>query len=208
MPSPSVAQAGLHALVLAAGASSRFGSPKALARLGESTLLEHALRRAQAVVGDEVTLILGANAELIRQTIALGDVRVSIHESWSSGLAESLKFAVGCIPPQATAALIMLLDQPAVSVAELNSLVAAWNANPDTAAAAYYAGDIGAPCILPRALFCSVGTLRGDRGAKPLLHSLHKLTRVPMASAEFDIDTPADLAGALTKLKLRDTSSV
>lgn len=207
MPLRAAMRGSLHGLVLAAGASSRFGSPKALARLGDATLLEHALRRARAVLGDEFTVILGARAEEIRRSLRLDDVSIAVHDAWSLGLAESLKYAVGCVPASSSAALIMLVDQPAVNTADLRSLIGAWRPRPETAAAAYYAGDVGAPCILPRALFPAVGALSGDRGAKSLLRSLVALTQVPMADAEFDIDTPDDLARADASRILRDISS-
>jgi molybdenum cofactor cytidylyltransferase len=84
-------------------------------------------------------------------------------------------------------------------------LIAAWQARPETAAAAYYAGDIGAPCILPRTLFARLRELQGDRGAKPLLHRLAEVTRVPMPSAEFDIDTREDLTRAAALAPVKDT---
>jgi CTP:molybdopterin cytidylyltransferase MocA len=196
--------AGLHALVLAAGAASRFGSPKALARLDASTLIELALRRARAVVGEDFTVVLGAQADAIRATLDLRESQIVIHAAWDRGLAESLKYGVSHVPAESSAALIMLMDQPAVSTADLNTLIAAWQARPETAAAAYYAGDIGAPCILPRTLFARLRELHGDRGAKPLLHRLAEVTRVPMPSAEFDIDTREDLARAAALAPVKD----
>lgn len=199
-----MSSAGLHALVLAAGASSRFGSPKALAKLDTATLLELALRRARAVVGEDFTVVLGAQADTIRATLNLPESQIVVHDVWDRGLAESLKYGVSQVPAPSSAALIMLMDQPAVSTADLNTLIAAWQARPETAAAAYYAGDIGAPCILPRTLFAPLRDLHGDRGAKLLLHRLAEVTRVPMPSAEFDIDTRDDLARAAALAPVKD----
>jgi len=199
-----LSSAGLHALVLAAGASSRFGSPKALAKLDTATLLELALRRARAVVGEDFTVVLGAQADTIRATLNLPESQIVVHDAWDRGLAESLKYGVSQVPAPSSAALILLMDQPAVSTADLNTLIAAWQARPETAAAAYYAGDIGAPCILPRTLFAPLRDLHGDRGAKPLLHRLAEVTRVPMPSAEFDIDTRDDLARAAALAPVKD----
>lgn len=190
--------------MLAAGASSRFGSPKALAKLDTATLLELALRRARAVVGEDFTVVLGAQADTIRATLNLPESQIAVHDTWDRGLAESLKYGVSQVPAPSSAALIMLMDQPAVSTADLNTLIAAWQARPETAAAAYYAGDIGAPCILPRTLFAPLRDLHGDRGAKPLLHRLAEVTRVPMPSAEFDIDTRDDLARAAALAPVKD----
>jgi CTP:molybdopterin cytidylyltransferase MocA len=120
-------------------------------------------------------------------------------------MSASLRFGLAQVPAQAPAALIMLVDQPAVSIADLKSLIAAWRARPALAAAAWYASDIGAPCILPRNLFEQAAALQGDRGAKPLLQTLEELTRVPMPAAEFDIDTAEDLARATAVVAIETT---
>jgi len=193
-----------HVLVLAAGASSRFGSPKALARIDGHTLLDSTLAKARAIAGDNVTVVLGANAESIIAASGLSDSpinrsqadirpRVTINPHWADGLASSLKHGIALVPDDAAAALVVLVDQPGVSSADLSMLIDAWRNRPLTAAAAEYAGDVGAPCILPRAIFDAIMTLQGDRGAKAVLQSLGDVTRVRMPLAQFDIDTPAEL---------------
>jgi molybdenum cofactor cytidylyltransferase len=181
-------------LLLAAGASRRFGSPKALAPLGDRTLIELAIDRARSVVGTGITIILGAHAEAILARVSTRGIAVCRHEAWGQGLAESLKHGVLTIPATAPAALVMLVDQPLVTADDLRSLIDAWRSNREHPAAAEYAGDIGAPCILPRSTFPAVLDLRGDRGAKPLLLAMPQVTRVAIPNAAFDVDTPGDLA--------------
>lgn len=192
----------LHGVLLAAGASRRFGSPKALAKFGAQTLLERAISTAQAVLGDRFTVILGANAAVIRPALSLPDRQVASHDGWRAGLSSTLRFGLAQVPAASPAALIMLLDQPAVGVAELQSLIDAWRERPSIAAAAWYADDPGAPCILPRALFEAAATLQGDRGAKTLLQTLPQVSRVPMTVAAFDVDTPEDLLRAAGLVRL------
>lgn len=188
-------------MLLAAGASTRFGSPKALARLGSSTLVDLAVQRARSVVGEDFTLILGAYAAAIRRTITLPEQQIACHDAWNEGLAASLKYALSRVPLHSPAALIMLVDQPAISTDDLNSLITAWQMNPATAAAAYYAGDIGVPCILPRRFFLQAQTLAGDRGAKALLRQITNISRVTMGNAAYDVDTSEDLARVAEYLK-------
>ncbi len=185
--------AGPHVLLLAAGASRRFGSPKALAPWGDRTLIELAVERARSVVGTDITIVLGAHAEAILALVSTQGIALCRHEGWGQGLAESLKHGVQAIPATAPAALVMLVDQPLVTADDLQSLIDAWRSNREQPAAAEYAGDIGAPCILPRHTFPAVLELRGDRGAKPLLRAMPKVTRVAIPNAAFDVDTPRDL---------------
>ncbi len=184
----------LHALILAAGAARRYGAPKALAKLGDRRLLDLAIARAQALVDGRYTVILGAHASTIIAAIDLAPRHVVTHESWTLGLAESLKHGLRSLPADADAALVMLVDQPAITDDDLHNLAVAWLVDPTKPAAAEYAGDIGAPCILPRHLFGAAMQLTGDRGAKALLRAVDGLTRVPMDSAAYDVDTPDDLA--------------
>ena len=198
---------GPHVLLLAAGASRRFGSPKALAPFGDRTLIELAIERAQSVVGTDLTIVLGAHAESILARTTLQDIAVCCHEAWDNGLAESLKHGVQAVPAAAPAALIMLVDQPLVTAEDLRSLIDAWRVNPADPAAAEYAGDIGAPCILPRHTFSAVLGLRGDRGAKPLLLAMSQVTRVCMPNAAFDVDTPLDLERLAHSVRLRGSET-
>jgi len=193
-PKSVASTAGLHALILAAGAARRYGSPKALAKLGDQRLLEIAIARAKSLVDDRYIVVLGAHAASIIAATDLAPRHVVTHESWTSGLAESLKHGLRSLPASASAALVMLVDQPVITDDDLQNLADAWLANPSKPAAAEYADDIGAPCILPRDHFNLAMQLTDDRGAKSLLRGIDGLTRVPMDSATHDVDTPEDLA--------------
>jgi len=192
--SKSMSKGSLYALILAAGAARRYGSPKALAKLGDHRLLEIAIARASSLVDDRYLVVLGAHATSITAAVDLAPRQLATHDNWILGLAESLKYGLTSLPASASATLVMLVDQPAITNEDLRNLIDAWLTNPTEAAAAEYAGDIGAPCILPRTLFSAAMLLTGDRGAKSLLRGVEGLTRVPMASATYDVDTPEDLA--------------
>lgn len=190
-----------HALILAAGASRRFGSPKALANFNGYRLIDLTVNRAKEIVGEHFTVVLGAHADAISTATGLPEQQVARHTTWTLGMAESLKFGISALPQHSIAAMVMLVDQPLIDAAALRQLVAAWQKNPQQPAAAEYSGDIGAPCILPREIFPAVMNLSGDKGAKALLRSLPLVSRIAMPSAEFDIDTPDDLQQASLRTK-------
>jgi molybdenum cofactor cytidylyltransferase len=88
----------------------------------------------------------------------------------------------------------MLVDQAAVTAADLQRLVGAWRRQPGYIAAARYGTTTGAPAIFPRSTFADLCALRGDKGARVMLQrNTDRVIRVPMASAAIDIDTPEDL---------------
>ena len=185
---------GLHAIVLAAGASSRFGSAKQLVRVAGRPLLHTAVARAAEVAGTAVSVVLGARAAELAPLLKHSQSSVLINRDWREGMASSIRTGVAHLPPSCTAALLMLVDQAAVTAEDLKRLVSAWRRQPEYIAAARYGTTTGVPAIFPRSTFADLQSLRGDVGARVLLQrNPDRVVRVPMASAAIDIDTPEDL---------------
>jgi molybdenum cofactor cytidylyltransferase len=185
---------GLHAIVLAAGASSRFGSAKQLVRVAGRPLLHTAVARAAEVAGTAVSVVLGARAAELAPLLKHSQSSVIINRDWREGMASSIRAGVARLPPSCTAALLMLVDQAAVTAEDLKRLVSAWRRQPEYIAAARYGTTTGVPAIFPRSTFLDLQSLRGDVGARALLQrNPDRVMRVPMASAAIDIDTPEDL---------------
>lgn len=185
---------GLHAIVLAAGASTRFGSAKQLVRVAGRPLLHTAVARAADVVGAAVTVVLGARAAELTGLLTHSPSSVVINREWREGMASSIRAGVGRLPSSCSAALLMLVDQAAVSAEDLKRLAGAWRRQPEYIAAACYGTTTGVPAIFPRSAFSDLLTLRGDVGARAILRrNPDRVVRVPMASAGIDIDTPEDL---------------
>jgi molybdenum cofactor cytidylyltransferase len=185
---------GLHAIVLAAGASSRFGSAKQLVRVAGRPLLHSAVARAAEVAGAAVMVVLGARAAELAPLLNHSQSSVLINRDWREGMASSIRAGVARLPASCTAVLLVLVDQAAVTGEDLKRLVSAWRRQPDYIAAARYGTTTGVPAIFPRSTFPDLQSLRGDVGARVLLQrNPDRVMRVPMASAAIDIDTPEDL---------------
>ena len=183
-----------HVLVLAAGAGSRFGSPKQLVRVGGEALLQRAVSRATEVGGHAVTVVLGAHAAELTPLLRHSSATVVINRHWEEGLASSLRLGVAQLPGSTEAVLVTLADQAAVTTFDLRRLAGAWRRQPDSVIAASYDGHTGVPAVFPRHAFPSLLALRGDVGARPVLSQLaDRVLRVPMPNAAIDIDTPEDL---------------
>jgi molybdenum cofactor cytidylyltransferase len=186
----------LHVMILAAGGSTRFGSPKALTRLEGRALIQHIIARALAVGGQAVTVVLGAHARDIVPAIGTAPVGLVVNRDWDSGMASSIRAGVERLPGSCAAVLIMLMDQPLIGVEALRRLVATWSARTKEIVAAQYGGGCGVPAIFPRWAFAELRQLRGDAGARLLLQRhVDRTVGVPMPEAAVDIDTPEDLLG-------------
>ena len=140
----------LHAAILAAGPSTRFGSPKQLVRLGGTPVLHQVVSNAAFVAGHSITVVLGANARDIAPALRQSAVSVIVNRDWEEGLASSIRSAVQSAPPGTEGLLLLLADQVAVTADDLKRLFAAWRRHPVLIAAALYAGAPGLPAIFPQ----------------------------------------------------------
>jgi molybdenum cofactor cytidylyltransferase len=177
----------IAAVVLAAGASRRLGSPKQLAMLGAETLLERAVRVAGEAGCSPVIVVLGAEAELVLQ--GLPEVAVPVrNEQWMEGMGASIRAGVEACEGVAEGVVVMTCDQPAVTVGHLRLLMDGGEIR-----ASRYAGRNGVPGFFPKKHFGELMSLKGDRGARELLASAET---VELEYGELDVDTVADLTRA------------
>ena len=189
----------IGAVVLAAGGSTRLGSPKQLLSYGGRSLLRRAADSALAAVdGGPVVVVLGAGAAAFREELAGLPVLVVENPDWSRGMGTSVRAGLGALEEAASApdaALLTLCDQPLVTALELSGLVAAFRRaegadGHQAIVAAAYGESVGVPAVFGRAYFEELRALPDDAGAKPVLRRHGKrVTPVPMPTAATDIDT-------------------
>lgn len=185
----------LFAAVLAAGSSTRFGSPKQLARSDGQALVAAAMRRAEAVCGRRTVLVTGFAAERVRAACAPLAGFFVHNENHASGMASSLAAATRACAAVADGLLVTLADQPRITTEDLERLAACWRGAPGRPVASHYAGTTGVPAILPASMFSALLELQGDQGARAVLAARDdEVLKVECAAAAIDIDRPEDLA--------------
>ena len=177
----------IAAVVLAAGASVRLGEPKQLVVIAGETLLERAVQTAREAGCAPVVVVLGAEAERIRERCDFGSAVVTVNEAWEEGMASSIRAGVGAVGG-ADGVVLMTCDQPAVTVEHLLALTAAGEVT-----ASAYSGRRGVPAYFPAASFPALVRLTGDAGARELLRGA---ATVELIGGELDVDTVTDLAEA------------
>jgi molybdenum cofactor cytidylyltransferase len=193
----------VHVVVLAAGASTRFGSAKQLVRVNGRPLMLTAVSRAVELAGHSVTVVLGSQAAELAPLLRHSPASVAVNRDWSEGIASSIREGLTHAPATADGVLLMLADQAAVTTEDLRRLAGLWRRDPASIVAATYSGTTGVPAIFPRWCFRELNELRGDRGAQALLQRhVDRLVRLPMPSAELDIDRPEDLLALEQSTKL------
>lgn len=190
----------LHAIVLAAGAASRFGSPKQLVRVDGRPMLHTVVGHAVSVAGHAVTVVLGAHAAELAPLLRHTPAAVLVNRDWAEGMGSSLRTAIERLPGACDGVLVLLADQIAVTAGDLQRLTGAWRRNPDSIAAASYGGVLGVPAIFPRWCLPALAELRGDQGARGLLRRhADRVQRILMPNAGIDIDRPEDLLDLETR---------
>ncbi|GBC84113.1 Nicotine blue oxidoreductase [bacterium HR11] len=194
----------IGAVVLAAGASTRLGTPKQLIRFRHRRLLEHVIYAAVTAGFRPVVVVVGAHADRIRQTVVLPPgVRWVENPQWPGGMSTSIRTGLTALveaDPSVAGALLMACDQPYVSAALLRRIQAAYRRTGAPVVACAYGGTFGVPALFDRSLFPELQALQGDRGAKSVIAKyLDRAVQVSFPWGAIDIDTAADRAKLLRR---------
>jgi CTP:molybdopterin cytidylyltransferase MocA len=187
---------GVWAIVLAAGAGSRFGGSKLLAKLNDMPLVEHVLGALEASPVDETVVVVGADAQRLREACESFGVKVVGNPDWAQGQSTSVRTGLQALGPDAQAAVVLLADQPLVGATAVGRLVTVFEKGAKVAVATY-GGKPRNPVLFSREVWPLLMTqLSGDEGARPFLRRHPELvTRVPCDGVgdPTDVDTAQDL---------------
>lgn len=183
-------------ILLAAGNSERMGKPKQLLPYRGKTLLWQTARTALDAKIGRVMVVTGA-ADIDLQT-ALQDLELEwVHnEHWASGMATSIQAGLRKLlqtAPIPEAVLILVADQPYVTVALLQQLWERWKTSEQPMAACVYNKEPGTPALFSKDRFADLLELKGKKGAKKLLLAKpEEVATIAFPEGAIDIDTPAD----------------
>ena len=163
----------VHAVVLAAGRSSRMGGPnKLMARFSGRPLIRQTVERTLSSKIDGATVVTGHQATRIREALDGLEIPFVHNPDFASGLSSSLKAGVSAVPDGMAGVLVVLGDMPGVSTDDLDRLLAGFRAaGGDAIVRATHDGKRGNPLVIPRALFAAIAQLEGDTGARHLVES-------------------------------------
>ncbi len=191
-------------LLLAAGRGSRFGAaPKLLANLDGRPLVRRAAEAALASRAARVIVVTGHARDAIEAALAGLPLSFAHNPDYASGLASSLRAGLAAAA-DACGAIALLGDMPGVAPSTLDSLIAAFEKAPDAPAIVpTHKGQRGNPALLGRKIFPQLMALHGDEGARRLLAKCEGVAELAVADDQIlaDVDTPADLARLLSKIK-------
>jgi molybdenum cofactor cytidylyltransferase len=190
--------AGVGAVILAAGPSTRMGRPKQLLQFGGQTMLRRAASAALEAGCQPVVVVTGANAAASREAFRGLDVREVENQQWESGISSSVRVGIEAVvtaSPRTAAVVLMLCDQPFVTRDIIAGLARTHRETSCSIVASRYGGSYGVPALFGKAHFAELIALKGAAGAKQIIQKhLPKVHLLPFPEGEIDVDTPDDFA--------------
>ena len=191
----------LAAVILAAGASTRMGSPKALLETPAGRPFAAALVRAFAAAGvSEIVLVTGADHERVRAAV-LADAppvtpRFARNPEPSRGQLSSLWVGMEAAVSEATEALLVtLVDVPMVQSATIVKVIEEWRRTRAPIVRPARGDRHGHPVMFDRAVFAELRAAPLDQGAKTVVRAhAREIVDVPVSDegSLIDVDTPQD----------------
>lgn len=184
----------IYAIVLAAGASRRFGATKLLQSWRERPLLQHALAAAQGACPGRVCMVVGHEGAAIGDAAGGLADRIVYNPDFEAGLGSSIAHGTRACGDEADAVILLLADQPLVTPSHLAEIISNWSGKPGAIVATKFGDAKGPPVLFGRDFFAALEKLSSDVGARQiLLDNADVVDLVRFDSAAIDIDTPDDL---------------
>ncbi len=181
-------------VVLAAGASSRFGSPKQILAYRGNPFVRSAAETALAAGLAPVVVVTGCQAEEVEAAVAGLPVERVRNPDWATGQSSSVRAGTRCLPPETGAAIFLVADQPQVTAEVIRALVEAHARRMAPVVAPKVAGQRTNPVLFDRRTFEDLLSLTGDAGGR-VLFSKYDVEDVAWSDRALllDVDTPEDL---------------
>jgi molybdenum cofactor cytidylyltransferase len=184
-------------LVLGAGGSKRLGRPKQTLPYRGGTLLGHVVGVARECAFDQTIVAIGGAAGDVRAGVDHGGVEVVVNDAYGEGCSSSIAAALAVVDPRCEVLVLLLGDQPGVTVQTVAALLAGRGDAP--LAVCRYDDGRGHPIAFARSVFGDLAELHGDKGVWKLLDrggDAVAEVRVP-GPIPLDVDTPEDYEAVL-----------
>jgi len=182
-------------ILLAAGESSRLGSPKQLLMYKGKNLMQHTIDLAQTL-GMETVIVLGAFKKEILADVDVLGIEVVENVAWSEGLASSIRCGLSSVletNPETEAVILVLCDQPFLSVEILREIIEKYHRSGQSIVHCSYGEVSGPPTLFHKSLFPYLMELKGGQGAKKVVDMFpDQVAYVDFPKGKLDIDTAAD----------------
>lgn len=196
-PDPVLALEGdVSAILLAGGASRRFGGAKLLQPFGGRTVIEASLLAALRAGLREVLVVTGAYHPELAALLAPYPVRLVHNPDWAQGMSTSLKAGVRALQGEPAGVLLCLGDQPGLPALVVRALAQAHRSGRALLVAPAVRGERRSPVLFDRSLLPELLQIQGDEGGREVVRRHQaQLLLLPYENERWfhDVDRPHDL---------------
>jgi molybdenum cofactor cytidylyltransferase len=193
-------------VILAAGQSSRLGSPKQLLPFNGKSLLRHSVDEA-VKTNLQVIVVIGANGNIMKNELEGLNITVAENKNWKEGMSTSLRcglIAARSMNKDVDGIIFVVSDQPFVSRRLLNHLLKVQHETGFPIVACDYEKKLATPTLFHKIFFDELMNLQGDTGARKMIEKNKNLAAsVPFPEGNVDIDTKEDYDALLKKMRLQ-----
>ncbi len=183
-------------IILAAGSSSRLGTPKQLLAFEGKSLLRRIAEEASLLPEHRVMVVLGSSYEAIHEELAGTEVKTVFNSDWEDGMSGSIRTGLLALlqaHPDLEQCIITVCDQPYVNAPVFDGLKRLHNNTGKGIITTAFADTWGVPVLISDTYFDELLSLNGQEGAKNVIKKhLDDMATFPFEPARFDIDTRAD----------------
>jgi molybdenum cofactor cytidylyltransferase len=184
-------------LILAAGAGSRMGAIKQLLLWKKTTLLGNAIELAKSITGSGTFVVIGANARKVALEVVRNKAIPITNNKWEQGMGTSIATGVKVIIETGgfDGILVMLADQPFLTVPHLKEITNLFEENDQAIIASTYINlkKSIVPILFDAVYYKDLTSLEGAQGAKMILDKYKESVIQVFVNSEFkDVDSPSD----------------
>jgi molybdenum cofactor cytidylyltransferase len=171
------------------------GTHNLLLPLGERPLVARVLDAIQASHARPIFVVVGHDAAAVKLALSGRDVQFILNDQYADGLSTSLRAGVDALPEHVTGVVVALGDQPGITPAQVNELIAVANETGAPIVVPTYGGQRGNPVFFARELFDELRLVAGDTGGRAVIARHAELVQeLPVADLRVgvDVDTRDD----------------
>jgi len=185
-------------IILAAGKSTRMRENKLLLNVNGETLIERVVRTARTSIVDEVIVVLGYEAQKLKERLAGLDCKLTINENYEKGQSESVKAGLAAVSSHADALMALPADVALIDSQSINKVVEEYRRSKSRIVIASHHGESGHPILIDRALFTEVSGINEETfGLKAVINRHRAEINYVEAGTEnvlIDIDTEEEFS--------------
>jgi molybdenum cofactor cytidylyltransferase len=180
-------------VILAAGKSTRMKENKLLLKTNGETLIRHIVRTATESKADEVIVVLGYEADNVREQLTRLQCKLVVNEDFMKGQSESVKVGLAAVSGSAEAVMVLPADVALIDERSINKVMDEYTRSKSRMVIASHRNQSGHPILLDRTLFREISEITEDTlGLKAVINRHRaevKYVDVGTDKVLIDIDT-------------------